>query len=412
MERPPPSPARAPGGGASPVTALPSALSQLECARCATGVGADRLVTLCPCGGTYLARYDLSRARETLHRATLVDRDPGLWRWAEVLPVRDPARRRGLGEGGTPLLAASRLGTQLGLSRLLLKEEGRNPGGSFKARGMAVAMARAVELGARRFALPSAGNAGGAAAAYAAYWEVEAHVGLPMETPEPFRREIRGHGARVYDVDGDISAAGRWLTRHPDAGRWFFLSTLREPYRVEGKKTMGYELVEALGGRWPDVVIYPTGGGTGLVGLAKADEELRALGLVDGPPPRLVAVQAEGCAPVVKAFHAGKTHAEPWPNPWTSANGLRVPATIGDHLILDALRRTGGTAITVTDDEMEADRRRVARVEGLHVSPEDAATVGAARKLRQTGWLGAEEETVLFFTGDGFKYPFMESAGG
>jgi len=283
-----------------------------------------------------------------------------LWRLPEVLPVRDPARRRGLGEGATPLYRAETAGKRLGL-RLILKDEGVNPGGSFKARGMAAATARAVELGARALALPSAGNAGVAAAAYGAYWGVEVHVALPRETPAPFRLEAEAHGAVCYEVDGNIAQAGRTLAEHPEAGTWFFLSTLKEPYRVEGKKTMGYELVAQRGGRWPDVVIYPTGGGTGIVGMAKADREMRALGLVEGPPPRFVVVQAEGCAPLVRAYERGERRAAPWENPRTEANGLRVPGTIGDHLILDAVRDTGGTAVAVSEAQMEAARLDLAR---------------------------------------------------
>jgi threonine synthase len=391
------------------VTASASALIGLACARCGEGADADRLQTVCRCGGTFFARYDFSAARRTLTAAALQRRTPGLWRWAEILPVRDPERRRGLGEGATPLVQAQRLGARLGLSRLLLKDEGRNPGGSFKARGMAVAVARAVELGANRFALPSAGNAGGAAAAYGALWGAEVHVALPRETPEPFREEVRLHGGHVHDVDGDIADAGRWLGARPEAGDWFFLSTLKEPYRVEGKKTMGLELVEQLGWRWPDVVIYPTGGGTGIVGMMKADDELRALGLLVGPPPRFVMVQAEGCAPLVRAHAEGKQHADPWLNPRTAASGLRVPGTIGDHLILDAVRRTGGEAIAVTDEEMEEARAWTGADEGLFIAPEAAATVAAAARLARSGRLNPHEEIVLFLTGDGFKYPRAES---
>ncbi len=382
-----------------------SALRSLKCPRCGAETDPDRLHTFCPCGGTWLAGYDLDAARRTLTRESLHDRPPGLWRWAEILPLRDPARRRGLGEGATPLLLASRLGRRLGLNRLWLKDEGRNPGGSFKARGMAVAVARAVELGARRLALPSAGNAGGAAAAYGALWEAEVHVALPVATPDSFREEAALHGARVYDVEGDIAAAGRWLAARPQAPDWFFLSTLKEPYRVEGKKTMGLELVEQMGGRWPRTVIYPTGGGTGIVGMAKADAELRALGLVEGPPPRFVVVQAEGCAPLVRAFEEGGQHAEPWEDPRTEANGLRVPGTLGDHLILDAVRRTGGTALTVSDAAMEEARETAGRTEGLLLAPEAAATVAAAGTLARRGWLDPHEEVVLFLTGNGFKYP-------
>ena len=378
-------------------------LTHLECARCHASVDADQLVTMCACGGTYLARYDLESARQTLVRERR-ERGGDLWRWAEVLPVRDPAFRRGLGEGGTPLLDAPRLAARLGLKQLLLKDEGRNPGGSFKARGMAVAMARAVELGAKRFALPSAGNAGGAAAAYSAAWGVEVFVAIPVETPDAFRREIAGHGAHLIEVKGDIAAAGRHLTQHPEAKDWFFLSTLREPYRVEGKKTMGYELIEAMGGRWPEVVIYPTGGGTGIVGLIKADEECRALGLLSGPKPRYVAVQATGCAPVVRAFEEGKQHADPWPSPSTIANGIRVPGTLGDHIILDGLRETGGTAVAVEDAEILDAVSWMARDEGLYAAPEAGATVAALARLARSGWIGPNDRVALFITGDGFKY--------
>ncbi len=378
-------------------------LTHLECARCRDTVDAEHLVNLCACGGTYLARYDLESARATLLRERR-ERDGDLWRWAEVLPVRDPAFRRGLGEGGTPLLDAPRLAARLGLKHVLLKDEGRNPGGSFKARGMAVAMARAVELGAKRFALPSAGNAGGAAAAYGAAWGAEVHVAIPVDTPNAFRREIAGHGATVLEVDGDISAAGRFLTQHPNAGDWFFLSTLREPYRVEGKKTMGYELIEAMGGRWPEVIIYPTGGGTGIVGLIKADHECRALGLLSGPKPRYVVVQATGCAPVVRAFENGQQHADPWPSPSTIANGIRVPGTLGDHIILDGRRETGGTAVAVEDAEIREATAWLALDEGLYAAPEAGATVAAAARLARSGWLKPDESVALFITGDGFKY--------
>jgi threonine synthase len=388
---------------------IPSSLTFLECARCGDERDPDRLQTFCDCGGTYLAVYDLERALATLTPDALHERPAGLWRWAEILPVRDPARRRSLGEGGTPLLWAEILGAELGLSRLLLKDEGRNPGGSFKARGMAVAVARAVELGASEFALPSAGNAGGAAAAYGAYWEAKVHVALPTETPDAFRIEVARHGARSYDVDGDIAQAGRWLLEQPAAKDWFFLSTLKEPYRVEGKKTMGLELVEQLGGRWPAVVVYPTGGGTGIVGMAKADRELRALGLLTGPPPRFVVVQAEGCAPLVDAFASGKEHAELCANPQTYANGLRVPGTIGDHLILKALREWGGTAVSVSDEAMEGARLALAQKEGLFVAPEAAATLAAAEQLVETKWLAPDDEVVLLLTGEGFKYPLRES---
>jgi threonine synthase len=270
---------------------------------------------------------------------------------------------------------------------------------------MATAVVRAVELGAARFALPSAGNAGGAAAAYGARWGAEVHVALPRETPKPFRREVVLHGARVYDVDGDIADAGRWLAAHPAASGCFFLNTLKEPYRVEGKKTMGLELVEQGGGRWPDVVVYPTGGGTGIVGMAKAHDELRELGLVEGPLPRFVVVQAAGCAPLVRAFERGAARAEPWTAPRTVANGLRVPGTIGDHIILDVLARSGGTAVAVEDAAILSAQAALGRDEGIVAAPEAAATVAAAETLRQSGWLRPDDTVVLFLTGNGFKYP-------
>jgi threonine synthase len=285
-----------------------------------------------------------------------------------------------------------------------LKDEGINPGGSFKARGMAVAVARAVELGAREFALPSAGNAGAAAAAYGAYWDTVVHVALPVETPAPFLEEVVAHGARCSTVEGNIAEAGAWLAAREEAASWFFLSTLKEPYRVEGKKTMGYELVQQLGGRWPDVVIYPTGGGTGIVGMAKAHEEMRALGLVEGELPRFVVVQASGCAPLVRAFERGHRHADPWKDPVTAANGLRVPGTIGDHLILDALRAGGGTAIAVDETAITEARFALGRA-GVYAAPEAAATLAAAERLSRTGWLEPGAEVVLFLTGNGFKYP-------
>jgi threonine synthase len=382
-----------------------SRLTGLQCARCGTGADPDRLQTVCACGGTLAARYDLAAARRTLTREALGARRRGLWRWAEILPVRDPARRRGLGEGDTPLFETPRLGRRIGIPGLRVKDEGRNPGGSFKARGMAVAVARAGELGATRFALPSAGNAGGAAAAYGARWGAEVHVAMPRETPAPFRRETALHGARTYAVDGDIAEAGRWLAGLPAAAGCFFLSTLKEPYRVEGKKTMGLELVEQCGGRWPDVVIYPTGGGTGIVGMAKAHDEMRELGLVTGPLPRFVVVQAAGCAPLVRAFERGEARAEPWADPRTVASGLRVPGTIGDHIILDVLARSHGAAVAVTDAEILAARDDLGHREGILAAPEAAATAAAARRLRESGWIAEDDDVVLFLSGNGFKYP-------
>lgn len=311
-----------------------------------------------------------------------------------------------LGEGWTPLLPAAFLGRALGLAKVFVKDEALNPTGSFKARGMSVAVTMARKLGARRVAVPSAGNAGSAAAAYGALAGLGVDLFLPADTPEPFRLEAAAYGAAVHLVDGDITACGALVRDGAAREGWFDLSTLREPYRLEGKKTMGYELAEQLGWTLPEVIIYPTGGGTGLVGMWKAFEELKQLGLVRGERrPRMVAVQAEGCAPIVKAFREGADRAEPWPDPRTFASGLRVPSAIGDTLMLEALRDSGGTAVAVDDAAMAQGQLEMARGEGIFACPEGGATVAAARTLAGEGWIAPDETVVLFNTGTGLKYP-------
>ncbi len=385
--------------------AVNSTLEWLECSLCCSAFGVDQLYGCCErCGGVLLARYRLDEASRTLTADSLRRRRTDQWRYAEVLPGSD--RPVSLGEGLTPLHPAPFLGRSLGLDRLFIKDESLNPTGSFKARGMSAAVTMACRLGARRIALPSAGNAGGAAAAYGALAGLAVDLFLPRETPEPFRFEAAAFGAEVHLVNGDISNCGARVRDGAAAKGWFDLSTLREPYRLEGKKTMGYELAEQFEWDLPDVVVYPTGGGTGLVGMWKAFEELEHLGLVpQGRRPKMVVVQASGCAPIVKAFESGEEQATPWSDPRTYASGLRVPSAIGDRLILRAVRESNGTAIAVSDDEMAVGQLEMARGEGIFGAPEGGATVAAVRRLKSSGFLSADERVVLFNTGTGLKYP-------
>lgn len=381
-----------------------SFLSHLECGRCGERCDPEQLLNLCPrCHGPLLARYDLAAAGRALRRDTLAGRPANLWRYAEILPVRDPALRLTLGEGWTPLLPSRRLGPALGLDHLWIKEEGLNPTGSFKARGMAVAVARACELGAPAFVLPSAGNAGGAMAAYAALAGRPAHIILPEATPAPFFQECAALGAQVSAVPGHIGDAGRRAREEASRSGAFLLSTLQEPYRVEGKKTMALELVEQLG-RVPDVVVYPAGGGTGIVGMWKGFAEMEALGWIGPQRPRLVLVQAAGCAPLVRAFHQGAEQAAPWEDPATVALGLRVPAASADFLILRAVRQSGGAAVAVSEEAIRAAWRRLCREEGLLACPEGGAALAGLEELVRQGGVQADETVVLFNTGNGYKY--------
>jgi threonine synthase len=382
-----------------------SMLEWLECSKCRAAFGCDELHTVCSkCGAVLLARYRLDEAARVMTPERIALRPPNQWRYAEVLPGSGaPAS---LGEGMTPLHQARFLGRALGLERLFVKDEALNPTGSFKARGMSAAVTMARDLGARRLALPSAGNAGGAAAAYGALGGLAVDLFLPTDTPEPFRLEAAAYGANVHLVDGDIADCGALVRDDREGCGWFDLSTLREPYRLEGKKTMGYELAEQFDWSLPDVVVYPTGGGTGLVGMWKAFGEMEQLGLLrPGRRPRMISVQASGCAPIVRAFEEGADSAVRWEHPRTYASGLRVPAAIGDSLILDALRKSGGTAVAVTDEEMAAGQLEMARGEGIFPAPEGGATVAAVKKLVERGELEAKETVVLFNTGSGLKYP-------
>ena len=381
-----------------------SLVTHLECARCGKQYEPGHVYNLCSCGGPLLVRYDLHRAAQGLARARMASREPTLWRYREVLPVTRDSSVLCLGEGFTPLIHARRLGKRLGLPNLYLKDESRNPTGSFKARGLAVAVSMANELGIRKLAMPSAGNAGGALAAYAALAGLEAAIYMPEETPVVNRQECVLLGAKVALVSGSIKDCGRAMREQLKDGKWFDVSTLREPYRLEGKKTMAYEVVEQLGGRVPQAMIYPTGGGTGLIGMWKAFAEMEALGWTGGPRPRMFSVQAQGCAPIVRAFAQGGDRAEEWEDPQTIASGLRVPSAIGDFMMLRALRESRGGALAVSDSDMLAAMRELAQTEGVLTSPEGGATLAALKRLLEDGFLAGHESIVLFLTASGYKY--------
>lgn len=378
-------------------------VSHLSCAACGQSYPPNRLYNLCErCQKPLLVHYDLDRV--ALATRQLADRPASLWRYREVLPVERAENVISLGEGWTPLLHAQRLGRQLGLSRLYIKDEALNPTASFKARGMAVAVSMAKELGVKKLAVPSAGNAAGALAAYAARAGLEAHIFMPRDVPLANRLECQYYGARVTLVDGLITDCGRMVAEGRDREGWFDVSTLKEPYRIEGKKTMGYELAEQLDWQLPDVIVYPTGGGTGLIGMWKAFDEMERLGWIGPGRPRMVSVQAEGCAPIVQALADGAHTGAPIAHPHTVAAGLRVPKAIGDFIILDILRRSRGTAVSVSDADLMAAARQVAAAEGIFPAPEGAACVPALHTLLERGALKADERVVAFNTGGGLKY--------
>ncbi|GIF66708.1 threonine synthase [Asanoa ishikariensis] len=389
-------------------------LTHLSCPRCGAEHDSEALTNLCSCGSPLLARYDLDAVRAAVTPASLAGRSADLWRYRELLPVRDNTHRVTLGEGWTPLWSADRFGAAIGLDRLLVKDEGLVPTGSFKARGAAVGVSRARELGARHVAMPTNGNAGAAWATYAARGGLRSTIAMPLGAPMITRNEVIAAGGELILVDGLIGDAGKLIAEvvASSAGDVFDAGTLREPYRLEGKKTMGYEICEQLGWRVPDVIIYPTGGGVGLIGIHKALGELRELGWIGDKVPRLVAVQSTGCAPIVRAFEAGERRVSPWPDARTVAFGITVPAPLGDELILDALADTGGTAIAVDDAEILADLRAFGAAEGLLLCPEGAACLTAARLLRSSGWLASTDEVVVLNTGAGIKYPETVGSAG
>lgn len=398
-------------------------ITHLECALCGLRHEARKLQNLCTdCGKPLLVRYDLAAAAQTMTRSNVAEREASLWRYREVLPVEDWNNVVSFGEGWTPLLNANRISATLTIEiDLYIKDEGQNPTQSFKARGMTAAISMAKELGVTKVAVPSAGNAAGAMAAYAARAGMEAHIFMPADTPRANIIECRETGANVTLVDGLITDCGKMVAEKKDAEGWFDVSTLKEPYRVEGKKTMGYELAEQMhrvrtgsgsdrvlsdGAKWtlPDVILYPTGGGTGLIGMWKAFDEMEQMGWIGPQRPRMVSVQSETCAPIVRAFHAGERFADEFENASTVASGLRVPKAIGDFLILDAIRASNGTAVAVSDAELIAAVGEIGATEGIFAAPEGAACLPALRKLIADGFVNKGESVVIFNTGSGIKY--------
>ncbi|HEU5425181.1 MAG TPA: threonine synthase [Nitrolancea sp.] len=382
-----------------------SYITNLECTYCGETFDKGKLMTTCPkCGKVLFARYDLKAAAKQMTKEALKDRPWNLWRYHEILPVENPDDALTLGEAGTALLPTPRLGQALGLGNLLVKDDGQNPTGSFKARGLCAAVSMARELGAKSVAIPSAGNAASAMSAYAARGGLDAFVFMPADAPEVMKAECVSYGAKVFLVKGLINDAGKIVREGSADQGWFDVSTLKEPYRAEGKKTMGLELAEQLGWRVPDAIVYPTGGGTGIVGMWKAFDELEQMGLIGSKRPKMIVVQSTGCAPIVKAFQEGKRHAELWQGAETLAPGIRVPVAIGDYLILDAVRQSGGTAIAVPDSEIMQGVRLLAAEEGVFASPEVGAVVMAAKHLREDGFLKPDDEVLLYATGSGMKH--------
>lgn len=371
-------------------------LTHLECTRCGQRLSADQPQTVCPKdGGVLYARYDLAAIRQVVSPAHITARVGTMWRYAEVLPEVEPVS---LGEGFTPMLPSREY------ANIFIKDEGLNPTGSFKARGLSAAITMAKHFGLNKLAIPSAGNAAGALAAYAAAAGLEAHIFMPKDVPMANRIECEFYGAHITLVDGLISDCARMVAERKEKEGWFDVSTLKEPYRVEGKKTMGYEVAEQLGWRLPQGIIYPTGGGVGLIGMWKAFDEMEQLGWIGSERPQMVSVQSSGCAPIVKAWDEDKNVSEMWSHAATKASGLRVPKAYGDYIILEILRNSGGVAISVTDEEITAAVHRWAQVEGIFAAPEGAAALAAYRKLRSNGFFRSDDRVVLFNTGTGLKY--------
>jgi threonine synthase len=383
----------------------PSFVTHLECSFTGERHAADAVHNLSRAGKPLLVRYDLAGVRKSLSKQALADRPADLWRYRELLPVRHARDIVSLGEAMTPIVPLARIAARLGAGEILVKDEGRLPTGSFKARGLVMAVSMAKALGIKHMAMPTNGNAGAALAAYASRAGIKSTIFCPQDTPEVNVSEIALQGARVYRVNGLIDDCGKIVGEGKAKVGWFDVSTLKEPYRIEGKKTMGLELAEQLGWRVPDVILYPTGGGTGLIGMWKAFAELEAIGFIGGKRPRMVAVQAAGCAPMVRAFEAGAEHAPRWENAQTIASGIRVPQAIGDFLILRAVRESGGFAIAVSDEAITAALDEVAREEGLLLCPEGAATFAALKQGLADGRIGRQDEVVLFNCATGLKYP-------
>ncbi|MFC1724838.1 threonine synthase [candidate division KSB1 bacterium] len=382
-----------------------SFFTHLECAYCGKEYDPDKIWNLCTeCSKPLLARYDLENAKNSFPKEKLTGRYPNLWRYAEMLPVKNEKYVLTLGEGFTPVFHAEKLGKELDFDNLYIKDEGLNPTGSFKARGLVMAVSKAYELGVKEVSIPSAGNAAGAMSAYASLAGLRSYVFMPKDVPAPFIAECRALGAKVTLIDGLITDCGKAAAEELKKFGRFDVSTLKEPYRIEGKKTMGYELAEQMDWKLPDVVIYPTGGGTGLIGMWKAFDEMEKLGWIGPERPRMVTVQSDGCAPMVKAFHEGTEFAEKWEGAKTIADGLRVPAAVGDFLILRALRESNGTAVAVSDEDILENANRIGRTQGIFACPEGGATLAAFNHLRAQDWIKDNETVLLFNTGSGHKY--------
>lgn len=377
----------------------------LECPKCGSRCSSDKIHNLCGCGSPLLARYDLPRIARAIAKKEIGTRQKTLWRYKELLPIREDGHVISLQEGWTPILHLENLGREMGLPQTYLKDEGQLPTGTFKARGATVGISKARELGIQTVALSTAGNAGGAWATYGARAQMEVYVVMPADAPEIHKKECLATGAHLYLVSGLISDAGTVVTQACRRFGWFSASTFHEPYRVEGKKTLGLEIAEQFGWDFPEVILYPCGGGVGLIGIWKAFKELREMGWVGTKQPRMVAVQSNGCAPIVKAFSERKRHCEPWPNPRTLADGLRVPKPVADFLILDAIEESGGCAVSVPEAGIPRAMKQLARKEGILACPEGATTLLALDHLTRSGWVGKQDRVLLLNTGSGLKYP-------
>lgn len=382
-----------------------SHIRELVCPKCGSRYNPMEIQTLCSCGTPLVASYDLEGAKETLTRESLKKREPSMWRYHELLPVADRSNITTLGEGMTPLLKTERMGGKLGLKNLMVKDEGRNPTGTFKARGSASGVSKAKELGIEAITIPTNGNAGAAWATYTARAGMDAHIIMPTNAPSITKREVLSAGASLYLVNGTIQDAGVLADKLSENYGIFNVATLKEPYRLEGKKTMGLEIMEQLDWEAPDVVLYPTGGGVGLIGINKAINELNEMGLSNGTGTRMVSVQAAGCAPIVKAFNEGKEESDMWENSDTVAFGMKVPKSLGDFLVLDAIRNTNGIAVEVTDEELMEAKMEMGKSEGIFMSPEGASTIAAVKMLAEAGEIDRDERVVVINTGSGLKYP-------
>jgi len=379
-------------------------LLDIFCPKCNTRYDSDSILTLCNCGAPLLVDYDYNNAAAQLTPEALGQRPGTMWKYIEVLPVKQIENIVSMGEGATPLLHSRSIGDSLGLKQLYFKDETVNPTGSFKARGLSMAVSKAKELGLDKLIIPTAGNAGSALAAYCARAGLHCKIIMPRNTPAPFKVDGAYYGAEIEEIEGSIKDCGARAAELKEKEGWFSIATLKEPYRIEGKKTMGYELAEQFDFNLPDVVIYPTGGGTGLIGMWKAFDEMEKMGWIGSKRPKMVAVQAEGCAPIPRAFQQGKDRADEWQNPETLAAGLRVPSAVGDFLILEAIRASRGTALAASDDDMMADTKLLASSEGIFASPEGGAVVTATRKLVESKFIKPTDQVVLFITGSGYKY--------